>query len=547
MDSIQEKTPSAGGYISEEAKRKFTLTAGILGGVFFILQFVLPFMAFIPAIKLPETIKEGPLFNFKPPVYFNKKVWFIKVSIDKKNNNGSISELWYISESEPDKPVKYKGFNRIWEELVSDENGLWLISKDAAAILTIDGEYREYISEKNIANINNSFILNGRPAIVNYNKGMFIIKRFGDNGWERINEFEIINPDRPDYCPKCLTIKVLNINEQLHLFTEIDDTIYYREGFPKGEEDDIKNNWEKVAVVKDDWHIVNIAGKLAIFYWETNGFRSVFTGLIREGDKWSKFFSVDTKNVFGFYYSVIGSNALKEPLFFYIHFPAEIKIVKASEIGRESSKKFSFFKSMFPKYLFPGFFVFIQLIPYILQIVLALILTIMMKKYRVSNYNYGSKSAHFATIWKRAWSQIIDIIIYLIPLLAIMGEYISKTFFSGEFPDSLEFFKDVLLVFLYSSIWSVIYLLLFSYTEGKYGYTPGKWLLRIKVVGEDLLVCGFKRAFVRNLLKLVDGFFSFLVGILLAALSEKWQRLGDMAAHTIVINVKKRESSATAE
>jgi len=33
----------------------------------------------------------------------------------------------------------------------------------------------------------------------------------------------------------------------------------------------------------------------------------------------------------------------------------------------------------------------------------------------------------------------------------------------------------------------------------------------------------------------VEGFFSFLVGALLVALVENWQRLGDMAARTIVV------------
>jgi uncharacterized RDD family membrane protein YckC len=57
----------------------------------------------------------------------------------------------------------------------------------------------------------------------------------------------------------------------------------------------------------------------------------------------------------------------------------------------------------------------------------------------------------------------------------------------------------------------------------------------IRVLGTDLQPCGFGRAFLRNLLTLVDGFFSFLVGALLVALTENWQRLGDMAARTIVV------------
>ncbi len=33
----------------------------------------------------------------------------------------------------------------------------------------------------------------------------------------------------------------------------------------------------------------------------------------------------------------------------------------------------------------------------------------------------------------------------------------------------------------------------------------------------------------------MDGFFNFLVGVLLVALTENWQRLGDLAARTIVV------------
>jgi uncharacterized RDD family membrane protein YckC len=78
-------------------------------------------------------------------------------------------------------------------------------------------------------------------------------------------------------------------------------------------------------------------------------------------------------------------------------------------------------------------------------------------------------------------------------------------------------------------------LVAFSYFEGRSSKTPGKWLLRIRVLGTDLRPCGFGRALVRNLLTFVDGFFNFLVGALLVALTEHWQRLGDLAARTIVV------------
>ena len=82
---------------------------------------------------------------------------------------------------------------------------------------------------------------------------------------------------------------------------------------------------------------------------------------------------------------------------------------------------------------------------------------------------------------------------------------------------------------------ALLVLLAFSYFEGRSGRTPGKWLLGIRVLGTDLQPCGFGRALLRNMLSFVDGFFSFLVGALLVALTENWQRLGDMAARTIVV------------
>jgi uncharacterized RDD family membrane protein YckC len=79
-------------------------------------------------------------------------------------------------------------------------------------------------------------------------------------------------------------------------------------------------------------------------------------------------------------------------------------------------------------------------------------------------------------------------------------------------------------------------LFVFAIVEGRTGLTPGKWVTRIRVLGTDLKPCGFGRALIRNLLKTVDGFFNFIVGIMVVALSENWQRVGDMAARTVVVD-----------
>jgi len=82
----------------------------------------------------------------------------------------------------------------------------------------------------------------------------------------------------------------------------------------------------------------------------------------------------------------------------------------------------------------------------------------------------------------------------------------------------------------------------------RWGLTPGKWIVGIRVVGTDLQPCGFGRALLRNFLKMVDGFYNFMVGILIVTFTKDWQRVGDMAARTIVIRkTPVAESQMTAD
>jgi len=75
----------------------------------------------------------------------------------------------------------------------------------------------------------------------------------------------------------------------------------------------------------------------------------------------------------------------------------------------------------------------------------------------------------------------------------------------------------------------------YTFCEAATGATLGKRLVGIRVVGEDGDPLTFGAAIVRNLLRVVDALFFYLVGFLFAATSSRGQRLGDRAAHTIVV------------
>ena len=82
----------------------------------------------------------------------------------------------------------------------------------------------------------------------------------------------------------------------------------------------------------------------------------------------------------------------------------------------------------------------------------------------------------------------------------------------------------------------VAFLLYFTLLEGYLGQTVGKMLLGIKVIREDNgEVPGLGSAALRTVLRIVDGLFGYLVGFIAVMASAKRQRLGDMAAHTLVV------------
>jgi uncharacterized RDD family membrane protein YckC len=84
--------------------------------------------------------------------------------------------------------------------------------------------------------------------------------------------------------------------------------------------------------------------------------------------------------------------------------------------------------------------------------------------------------------------------------------------------------------------YGVLVALYFIVLEGPFGKTLGKAVTGIRVVSEsDGQPPGLGRATVRTALRIVDGLFSYLVAFIAVLASPKRQRLGDMAARTLVV------------
>lgn len=71
--------------------------------------------------------------------------------------------------------------------------------------------------------------------------------------------------------------------------------------------------------------------------------------------------------------------------------------------------------------------------------------------------------------------------------------------------------------------------------EARLGWTLGKRAIGLKVVKLDGSALDWQASIIRNLLRVVDGLFFYLVGAIMVWTSKQRQRLGDRAAATLVV------------
>jgi len=86
-----------------------------------------------------------------------------------------------------------------------------------------------------------------------------------------------------------------------------------------------------------------------------------------------------------------------------------------------------------------------------------------------------------------------------------------------------------------SAIGSILGILYYVGLEATQGATLGKMMLGLRIVKTDGTPIGWSESIIRNLLRIVDALFVYLVGAILIWTSPTRQRLGDRVAHTVVI------------
>lgn len=125
-------------------------------------------------------------------------------------------------------------------------------------------------------------------------------------------------------------------------------------------------------------------------------------------------------------------------------------------------------------------------------------------------------------IWRRAVAVIIDSIIIAV-VTSVVGSILA----------------GARLATLASLVGLVIGFGYYLYLEGNYGQTIGKMALGIVVVTEDGGPIDYWPAAIRTILRIVDALpVLYLVGIIVVLVTDREQRLGDIAADTVVVRAR---------
>jgi uncharacterized RDD family membrane protein YckC len=140
----------------------------------------------------------------------------------------------------------------------------------------------------------------------------------------------------------------------------------------------------------------------------------------------------------------------------------------------------------------------------------------------------------FASLLRRFLATIIDNVVLLVPPTIMVVLLLPKPEDIAGHP-----FRFLGMVFSVIILFFVGGFLYHSLLEGVFGRTLGKKVCGIRVLKADFTPCGLSAGFMRSLLRIVDAFFFYLVAAVSLAGTIKWQRLGDLAADTVVVRDKR--------
>lgn len=519
------------GYISEEGKRKYSIRVGVICGLMPVLQVIVPYLLIIPMMisMNPGGTSSWRTRSIHKSVLWQGAIWFVSEPVKWRESevNPALMKLSLDWKQEPVKVAELPGL-RPW--LFVNQGKLWILSATHAGFFDGDTVVMKPVMEP-LENISRPFLYDQKPTVLGAAPDGIYLAALEDGGWTKKYR---LAPSPDDSFFTVDNYEPISSPSGIYIFHKLPGALLYRKDLSLPRE---RKAWDEAGPLDYLYYYPTVIGdEPAIFtvYHQKLTDTDLLTGLRLRGGTWRAIFSCETHSTLRF--AVFPSNTGS---FFVITEDSDGNLITfTAKDGR--MEQYRVYRS---RPAFPVFSILLFVCSYGLMLLapLALVLLVawMMRKYRTRQYEFEGQTRNFATVTRRSFAYLIDSLIISVPPIAawivIMWNVIRAT--AAEQYNGTSVLPLMLGGIMASIVLMLAGLVLFSYLEGKYGQTPGKRILRIKTLGTELIPCGFGRAILRNLLLLADGFWNGLVGIALIAYSENWQRVGDLAARTIVVDV----------
>jgi len=529
------------GYVSEGARRRYRRDVLMaIGAAFAVAYLAVPLIS--ASLSVGQAMRE----------FFEGMSFVDADSVVKWRG-----ELWYIASarSSPFPAVGTRsGENRLIHitptgnvaeyvpppgrvRLAVEGGKLWIISRDGVEAYD-GGKVTPLPFAPPSGRMLEPFRLGGRLAVPVEEEDSWAVYVFEGEAWRREAVVNVPRPEPPDSEKPAATgnsLRIVGADDTPYLFLERAEQLYMRAGFPEPG-GAFPREWESLGKISRPWDAAVVDGRplLVSGEWSPRDGWIRLLGRVRDETGWREAFSVGPVGM------LVAVAVVPEPeggaTILVQNTPWMSTLYRFQEGRLAGSPRRA--DLPFPTGAYAVTLA-LNATPYLIVMVLAAGLTHLIRRYRTEVHPAAGEHAVYASPLRRGLARLVDFLLMGWPflfLLAFMGRV-----FGGPDPAATVRGMTVAFVLAVGGLcWSLLLFCLFSVAEGRRGKTPGKWLLGIRVAGTDLRRVGIARAFVRNLLLLVDVFFKGFVGLTFIALTPRFQRLGDLAARSVVLKDGRR-------
>lgn len=399
----------------------------------------------------------------------------------------------------------------------------------------------------------NPFVHEGQVAVIDHTTNdQYELLQFVNNDWSHVGFVAVPQSTAPAAPWSFPDLRVLQTEKSIFLFYSSGSTVTFREGIsltaapvpasgllPENlaerwtgrgfaQESVDGSTWDLIPGISNwvtAWEVLEVNGALRIFYNSSNSVANPIQQLELRGQQWI--------NVAASYPPVAVSFSVTGGTPGYL-VTDDLRLFQLNGSTLQRMTKGPLISERFRAVQ--------QIIGFSLSYLLATAVLFvgawrLMLRYRNPRYLYGKRTVQQASLVRRGIARGIDSLISLFPAcfwFSNIWDLESRMQQQSGLPGV----QNALLWTIFSTfgMWfgSVAVI---SFMQGRFGFTPGKWFCGIRTLGTTLRPCGLLRSLAREFVVYADSvfFLTWVPGVLLIALTPHWQRLGDLAADTVVV------------